>query len=130
MFKLSGRFLLQYNNCMFKTRERLLFSLLISIILLKYFYYEFYKNFRDRYFLIGFLIFVYLVNYIKLLQTAAFEFINYQLLITFLGDKNSNSLKLSNSLLSWVLFFYFFFFCLKSWGSSWGNSYIHLVIII
>ena len=36
---------------MFGTSEGLLSSLLISIILLKYFYYEFYKNFRERYFL-------------------------------------------------------------------------------
>ena len=64
----AGGFSCNRKKCMFKTNERLLFSLVISITLLKYLYYEFYKNFRERCFL-------------KLPRTAAFEFINYQLLI-------------------------------------------------
>ena len=52
MFKTSGRILLQQEALVFKTYGRLLFSppvhqLSVSIILLKYFYYEFYKNFRE-----------------------------------------------------------------------------------
>ena len=53
------------------------FGLLISIILLKYIYYELYENFREICFLNGCSL-VYLANYIKLLRTATFELIiNY-----------------------------------------------------
>ena len=41
---------------------------------------KFYTNFSERCFLNGCAL-VYLANYIKLLRTAAFDFINYKLLI-------------------------------------------------
>ena len=67
MFKTSGRILLQQEARVFKTYGRLLFSppvhqLSVSIILLKYFYYEFYKNFREWCFLNGYSL-IYLANY-------------------------------------------------------------------
>ena len=52
-------------------QARSCFNLLIIIILLKCFSYEFYKNFHERCFLNGCSL-VYLSNYIKLLRTAAF----------------------------------------------------------
>ena len=68
---------IQFNKLLFVTRKHvcskqeggcfLVYSLLTSIILLKCFYYEFFKNFRERCFL------VFLANYIKLLRTAAFN---------------------------------------------------------
>ena len=53
---------------------------IVSIIRLKYFYYEFDKNFRERCFLNGCSLF-YILNYIKFWRIAAFECSNYQLLI-------------------------------------------------
>ena len=62
-----------------QTNVRVLFNLSIinTYYTLKYFYYEFCRNFRQRCFLNGCSL-VYLANYIKFLPTAAFEFINYK----------------------------------------------------
>ena len=71
LFSLFSYFSNTKNVCSKQARGCfLVYYLLISIILLKCFYYEFYKNFRERCFL------VCLANYIKLLWTAAFQFIH------------------------------------------------------
>ena len=82
MFKTSARLLLQQEARVFKTYGRLLFSppvhqLLVSIILLKCFYYEFYKNLREWCFLNGYSL-IYLANYKNFCGRLLFSlFINF-----------------------------------------------------